>query len=197
MSKIPSISSSKADKIKYYVIQEYIHNHYSCKAKQIQKGSSQEKPGRQLCSEMGTQALPKAIAYFLSWVGRHMSGQFFNFCKQYPFILYRHTSETNALEFLTDFKKTPPKFETVCKFGSRPVLIRFSRVLTLCYPMDCRPLGSGPWCSPGKNTGLDCHALLQGICLTQNRACVSCISSTLQVESLTPDQCNKANIKIR
>ncbi|CAI9174470.1 unnamed protein product [Rangifer tarandus platyrhynchus] len=169
------------------------------KQNKIQKGSSQEKPGRQLCSEMGTRALPKGlvIACFLSWVGRHMSGRFFNFCKQNPFILYRHTSETNALEFLTDFKKNPKKFDTVCKFGSRPVLSRFSRVLTLCDPMDCSPLGSGPWGSPGKNTGLGCHALLQGICLTQNRACVSCISSTLQAESLTPDQCNKANIKIK
>ena len=36
--------------------------------------------------------------------------------------------------------------------------------LTLCDPMDCRPPGS---CvhgdSPGKNTGVGCHALLQGL----------------------------------
>ena len=35
--------------------------------------------------------------------------------------------------------------------------------LTLCDPMDCsppRPLC--PWDSPGKNTGVGCHALLQG-----------------------------------
>ena len=36
--------------------------------------------------------------------------------------------------------------------------------LTLCNPMDCRPLGSSVHGdSPGKNTGVDCHALLQGI----------------------------------
>ena len=36
--------------------------------------------------------------------------------------------------------------------------------LTLCDPMD-RVLC--PWDSPGKNTGVDCHTLLQGIFLTQ------------------------------
>ena len=39
---------------------------------------------------------------------------------------------------------------------------------TLCVPMDCSPPGSfvhGD--SPGKNTGVGCHALLQGIFLTQ------------------------------
>ena len=40
--------------------------------------------------------------------------------------------------------------------------------LTLCDPMDCSPQGSfvhGD--SPGKNTEVDCHALLQGIFPTQ------------------------------
>ena len=33
---------------------------------------------------------------------------------------------------------------------------------------DCSLLGSScPWNSPGKNTGVDCHFLLQGIFLTQ------------------------------
>ena len=39
---------------------------------------------------------------------------------------------------------------------------------TLCDPMNCSPPGSfvhGK--SPGKNTGVGCHALLQGIFLTQ------------------------------
>ena len=40
--------------------------------------------------------------------------------------------------------------------------------LTLCDPMDCSPSGS---CvhgdSPGKNTGVGCHAFLQGIFLSQ------------------------------
>ena len=34
--------------------------------------------------------------------------------------------------------------------------------LTLCNPIDCSPPGSPrPWDSPGKNTGVGCHCLLQ------------------------------------
>ena len=43
--------------------------------------------------------------------------------------------------------------------------------LTICNPMDCSPPGSSvhgsPWDSLGKNTRVDCHALLQGIFPTQ------------------------------
>ena len=37
--------------------------------------------------------------------------------------------------------------------------------LTLCDPMDHRPpiIALCPWDSPDKNTGVGCHALLQGI----------------------------------
>ena len=34
---------------------------------------------------------------------------------------------------------------------------------TLCDSMDCRPPGFSAWDSPGKNTGVDCCALFQGI----------------------------------
>ena len=34
--------------------------------------------------------------------------------------------------------------------------------LTLCNPMDCNPPGSCLSDSPGKNTGVGCHAFLQG-----------------------------------
>ena len=33
--------------------------------------------------------------------------------------------------------------------------------LTLCDPIDDSPPGSHPWDSPGKNTGVGCHFLLQ------------------------------------
>ena len=39
--------------------------------------------------------------------------------------------------------------------------------LILCDPMDCSPPGSSVHGTPGKNTGTDCHFLLQGIFLTQ------------------------------
>ena len=32
---------------------------------------------------------------------------------------------------------------------------------TLCDPIDSSPLGSCPWDSPGKNTGVGCHFFLQ------------------------------------
>ena len=40
--------------------------------------------------------------------------------------------------------------------------------LCMCNPVDCSPQSSYcPWDSPGKNTGVGCHALLQGIFLNQ------------------------------
>ena len=40
--------------------------------------------------------------------------------------------------------------------------------LTLCNSMNCSPPGSSVYGdSPGKNTGVSCHALLQGIFPTQ------------------------------
>ena len=50
-----------------------------------------------------------------------------------------------------------------------PVLYLVSQSCpTLCNPMDCSPPGSSVHGeSPGKNTGMGCHALLQGIFPTQ------------------------------
>ena len=48
---------------------------------------------------------------------------------------------------------------------------------TLCYPIDCSPLGSSVHGdSPGKNTGVGCYDLLQGIFPTQesNRGLPRC-----------------------
>ena len=57
-------------------------------------------------------------------------------------------------------------------WGGFPVLCCCSLVaqscLTLCDPIDCSPPGSSVYGdSPGKNTGVNCHGLLQGIFLTQ------------------------------
>ena len=39
---------------------------------------------------------------------------------------------------------------------------------TLCYPMDCSLPGSSVYGdSPGKNTGVGCHVLLEGVFPTQ------------------------------
>ena len=47
--------------------------------------------------------------------------------------------------------------------------------LTLCDLMGCSPPGSCPWNFPGKNTGVGCHFLLQGIFSPRNQTRVSCI----------------------
>ena len=48
--------------------------------------------------------------------------------------------------------------------------------LTLCNAMDYSPPGSCPWDSPGKDTGMGCCALLQGIFLTQGwNLCLLCL----------------------
>ena len=49
--------------------------------------------------------------------------------------------------------------------------------LPLCDPMDCSPPGSSiHGNSPGKNPGVGCHALLQGIFPTHDRTQVFCIA---------------------
>ena len=46
---------------------------------------------------------------------------------------------------------------------------------TLCDPMDCKKPGSFPWDFPSKNTGVACHALLQGSSPSSNATRVSCV----------------------
>ena len=61
--------------------------------------------------------------------------------------------------------------------------------LTLCDPMDCSQLGSSVHSNaPGKNTGVGCHALLQGIFLTQelNQGLLA-----MQVDSLAAELLRK------
>ena len=54
---------------------------------------------------------------------------------------------------------------TFCSSMHVCMLSRFNICPTLCYPTECRPPGSCPWDSPGKNTGVGCHVLLQHILL--------------------------------
>ena len=41
------------------------------------------------------------------------------------------------------------------------LLLSHISCVRLCDPIDGSPPGSGPWDSPGKNTGVGCHFLLQ------------------------------------
>ena len=63
--------------------------------------------------------------------------------------------------------------------------------LTLCNPMDCSLPGSSVHeYSPGKNTGMGCHALLQGIFPTPG---IEPSSPALQVDSLPSEPPGKPN----
>ena len=54
------------------------------------------------------------------------------------------------------------------KFGSLTFPDNKATCLTLCDPHILQPAKLlCPWNSPGKNTGVDCHSLLQRICPTQ------------------------------
>ena len=68
----------------------------------------------------------------------------------------------------------------LCIYLFRILLLTSAQLyLTLCDPMDCSPPRLlSPWNSPGKNTGVGCHFLLQGIFPTQgSNLClfVSCV----------------------
>ena len=65
--------------------------------------------------------------------------------------------------------------------------------LTLCHPRDWIP----PWNSPGKNTEVGCHFLLQGIYLTQglNPGLLHCrqVQATIWFSSPTPWHISRGN----
>ena len=58
----------------------------------------------------------------------------------------------------------------------RQLLSHFSCVQLCVTPWTVAPRLLHPWDSPGKNTGVGCHALLQGILPTQGWNPVSCIA---------------------
>ena len=68
---------------------------------------------------------------------------------------------------------------TIMKIVSKPVHAKsLQSCPALCKPMDCSlPVRLlCPRDSPGKNTGVVCHSLLQGIFLTEGSNPVSCIA---------------------
>ena len=76
----------------------------------------------------------------------------------------------------------------------RPLLpndsVRVVSCVRLCDPMNCSPLGSSVHGdSPGKNTGVGCHALLQGIFPNQGS---QTMSPALQADSLLSEPPQKS-----
>ena len=69
---------------------------------------------------------------------------------------------SHALKSVQEFKARP----SACKSAVLGLVTQ--SWLTLCDPMGCSPPGSSVHrCSPGKNTGVGCYALLQRIFPTQ------------------------------
>ena len=69
----------------------------------------------------------------------------------------------------------------VCESVCECVSVCFTQSFDSLWPLGLQPARLlHPWYSPGKNTGVGCYALLQGIFTTQK----SNQSSTLQVDSL-------------
>ena len=62
---------------------------------------------------------------------------------------------------------------------------------TLCDPIDGSPPGSRPWESSGKNTGVGCHFLLQGIRPNPGMEPESPVSAALQADSLPAESLGK------
>ena len=57
------------------------------------------------------------------------------------------------------------------------LLSRFSRVRLYATPVDSSPSGSHPWDSPGKNTGVGCHFLLQSMKVkSESEVAQSCLT---------------------
>jgi len=82
------------------------------------------------------------------------------------------------------------KFYTDCLGRIALCCIHAQLCLTLCHPMNCslptRLLC--PWNFPGKNTGVGCHFLLQGIFLTQWSEPSSPVSAALTGRLFTTEQ---------
>ena len=77
------------------------------------------------------------------------------------------TTTTNELHRIQKGKRTLTVLlqeHTACFFEHRHTCSVTQSCLTLCNPTDSSPPGSSyPWNFPGKNTGMGCHFLLQGI----------------------------------
>ena len=61
---------------------------------------------------------------------------------------------------------------------------------TLCDPIDGSPLGSHPWDSPGKNTGVGCHFLLQFVKVKSKSAVAQSCPTLRNPMDCSPPACS-------
>ena len=89
-------------------------------------------------------------------------------------ILYRSWINESAIQGSTQGRY---KYIYVYKLYLNPVLCLVIQLCSTCVPMDCSPSGSSVHGdSPGKNTSVGCHALLQGSFQSRDQTQVSCIA---------------------
>ena len=86
------------------------------------------------------------------------------------------SQQLGSISFLVTYHFSPAVHVCVCT----------QLCLTLCHLLDCSPPGSSVHGIPGKNTGLGCHFLLQGIFPTQESNPRLLSPLHCQVDSLPP-----------
>ena len=101
-------------------------------------------------------------SFFISWKSKLFIFKYLN--SSYSVL----TTVLSTLKILTHFifKQFHEAFSYFIEEKVKVLVVQ--SCLTLCDPMDCSPPGSSVLGdSPGKNTGVGCHPLLQGIFLIQ------------------------------
>ena len=81
----------------------------------------------------------------------------------------------NNMTFYLAFYAASPMLSILCTCVLSAVLC----LVTQSYPALCNPMDCSHGDSPGKNTGVGSHALLQGIFLAQGSNLVSCTAGGL------------------
>ena len=90
-----------------------------------------------------------------------------------PFLFFFPSSHLFFFSQLSPFRQPRPEVWQQHSPGCTVLCLVAQSCPTLCNPKDCSPSGSSDGNSPGKNTGVGCHALLQGILPTQGLNLVS------------------------
>ena len=102
-----------------------------------------------------------------------------------PSFLFCQCSNLFVCVFLIGFTDTAPRRSVFCVYETLCVCSVTSLMSDPLWPRGLWPARLlCPWDSPGKNTGLGCHALLHMIFLSQGIKPTSPVSPALQVDSL-------------
>ena len=76
-------------------------------------------------------------------------------------IVERNINNLRYADDTTHMAESEEELKSLLKVKAAAAAKSLKLCPTLCDPIDRRPPGSHPWDSPGKNTRVDCHFLLQ------------------------------------